>query len=122
MGSIYKIVVAEIEDLVVNLLRRAISENIRLDTLILTGGFGDSPFLRTAIRDRLHEYNLANDLQIEFIVTPGQQCKTATAIGGLLRALNKENGPVRALRMSVVVTRKIPRQTDVYKDMAYPRS
>lgn len=108
MGKMFGRVKRKVESLMVRLLDMARAASPEVHELVVTGGLGDSPYLRSSLRRTLREYNEEHSSNIDFIVAPPQQSATSTAIGTLLRAMNKEHGPERALRMSVGVVRDIP--------------
>jgi Arc/MetJ-type ribon-helix-helix transcriptional regulator len=116
MGRIFGKVVRKIERLMVDLLDRALEAKERIDTLVLSGGFSDSQYLRHSLRECLSEYNKEHATNTELMVAPGQKGGTGTAIGALMRTQNKENGPVRTLRLSVGVMRTIAFELDMYDD------
>lgn len=120
MGKIFGKVARKVENFMLRLLDNAHAAASEVHKVVLTGGFGDSPYLRAMLRRSLLEYNDENSTDSEFIVAPPQRSGTSTAVGTLLRALNKEHGPVRALRMSVGVIRDIPYQPAVYRSLGTP--
>lgn len=102
--------------MIVDLLNDADVAGEKVNKLVLTGGFGDSPYLRKALKKQLGDYNRKHASDVEFIVALSQRCGTGTAIGALMRTMDKENGPVRVLCMSVGVMRTIPYQPAGYDD------
>lgn len=120
MAQIFEPVVSKIVSLMVDLLYRALAVGTHLDKMVLTGGFGDSDYLRQALKMRLRIWNEEHTTDVELIVAPARKCGTGTATGALTRAMNKEHGPARALRMSVGVIRTIHWEPDEYVRLGMP--
>lgn len=112
---IFQKMVSKAENLKIDLLDRAHATNTEIHKLLLTGGFGDSPYFRAAVRNRLTTYKREYMAEIDFIVAPSQRSGISTATGALLRVLDKEHGHLHVLRMSVGVLRTIPWQPSKYK-------
>lgn len=102
------------------LLNDARTVTPEIHKIVLTGGFGDSPYLRTVLKRSILEYNQENLTDIELIFAPPHHSGTSTAIGTLLRALDKAHGPTRALRMSVGVVRDIACEVAAYRKLGIP--
>ncbi|KAK2685516.1 hypothetical protein QWA68_015206 [Fusarium oxysporum] len=74
-----------------------------LKKVILTGGFGESIPLRTHLRQSLESFNAANNCNVELYLFDTHNRMTAidaVSLGGVLRALDKSNGPTRVARSS----------------------
>ncbi|RYP65492.1 hypothetical protein DL770_008983 [Monosporascus sp. CRB-9-2] len=82
----------------------AASEDMRVDKVVLIGGFAGSPSLQKELARRLKELSTQFALDIELIVRGNRA--TAVASGAVLRALNKEGGPRRFPRSSYGIQRK----------------
>ncbi|RYP15476.1 hypothetical protein DL765_005683 [Monosporascus sp. GIB2] len=82
----------------------AASEDVRVDKVVLIGGFAGSPSLQKELARRLKELSTQFALDTELIVRGNRA--TAVASGAVLRALNKEGGPRRFQRSSYGIQRK----------------
>ncbi|KIX02790.1 uncharacterized protein Z518_08732 [Rhinocladiella mackenziei CBS 650.93] len=78
--------------------RGAGARGFNVQKVILIGGFGESPSLQNHLRDVLSKERNLLGQPIE-LIRP-HSIDSAVARGAILRALNKENGPVRITRTS----------------------
>ncbi|KAJ9133270.1 Hsp70 family protein-like protein [Pleurostoma richardsiae] len=81
-------------------------KGVRVDKVILVGGFAASPSLKKFLERRLRDYSENNNCRIS-LISPSDTT-TAVASGAVLRALNKENGPSRKARSSYGILRTEP--------------
>jgi membrane-associated HD superfamily phosphohydrolase len=103
MYEVFRDCLRGIADLMLKQLNKARTNGINVQTVILTGGFGESPSLRNHLKKILRkERNLLNQtIDLE----PSRYVQSAVARGAVLRALRKEFGPDRITRSSYGVLR-----------------
>lgn len=80
-------------------LQLAKERNLIVNKLIVVGGFGESPSLRSRIRQILSTWRNCSGQSVDPI-WPKDFKTTAVARGAVLRALDKRNGPSRISRSS----------------------
>jgi len=98
MYDVFKDCLRCVSDLMLKQLNAAKAKKVNVQTVILTGGFGESPSLRNHLKKILRkERNLLNQ-PIDF--QPSHYVQSAVARGAVLRALRKEFGPHRITRSS----------------------
>ncbi|KAI8933218.1 hypothetical protein NX059_009853 [Plenodomus lindquistii] len=85
-------------------------KGLRVEKVILTGGFGESPSLRSYLRNYLQDRPGIEGRSIDLVVP--QNTSTAVAKGAVLRALNKEYGPKRFTQCSYGFIVKEPYQPE----------
>lgn len=106
MYDVFKPCISGVADLMKDQLNQAKRSGVNVQTVILVGGFGESPSLKNHLERVLRkERNLVNQ-SIE-LIRPNY-VESAVARGAVLRALRKENGPQRYIRSSYGVLRSIP--------------
>ncbi|KAF2647604.1 hypothetical protein K491DRAFT_614350 [Lophiostoma macrostomum CBS 122681] len=93
-------------------LEKASAERRSVNSVILTGGFGQSPALRSYLSQYLSEQKNFDRGGIKF-TTPDVSC-TAVARGAVLRAIRKANGPDRISQCSYGVLVDDPYDPDRY--------
>ncbi|KAH8589414.1 hypothetical protein B0O99DRAFT_581540 [Bisporella sp. PMI_857] len=110
----YEIIFQPLFDRIGNLIQRqiiaALSVGVSVQNILLVGGFGASPSLRTWLKEFLK--SLAKELHLPFefaltVPTP-HDCLIAVAGGAITRALDKRNGPERILLSSYGFLERIP--------------
>ncbi|RYP32429.1 hypothetical protein DL767_005193 [Monosporascus sp. MG133] len=104
MRAIFQKRLQRIVGLMVEQIMGAASEGVRVDKVVLIGGFAGSPSLQKELARRLKELSTQFALDIELIVRGNRA--TAVTSGAVLRALNKEGGPRRFPRSSYGIQRK----------------
>lgn len=106
MYKIFKPCISGVADLMTDQLNEAKRRSVNIQTVILIGGFGESPSLKNHLERVLRtERNLQN--QSIDLMRPNY-VESAVARGAVLRALRKENGPERFLRSSYGILRTVP--------------
>ena len=98
-----------IGNLVKSQLRQAAENGICINKVILIGGFGESPSLKSHLRAVLGVERNLLDCPIEAVFP--RITTSAVARGAVLRALRKEDGPTRITRSSFGILR-----TDLYNE------
>ncbi|KAK1760104.1 hypothetical protein QBC47DRAFT_408211 [Echria macrotheca] len=90
----------------------ALEKEIKVEKVILIGGFAGSISLRKSLRDHLKKLCASRNIPVPALLPPlnehgsiSKHTATAVARGAVLRALNKENGPRRQARTSYGVWR-----------------
>lgn len=103
-----------VKDVLENQLELAQSEGYRVQKVILTGGFGQSPSLQSHLRTYLKGRMNINGWEIDLIVPKNPS--TAVARGAVLRALNKRLGPDRITQCSYGFLISEPYEPEVYEE------
>ncbi|KAF5675854.1 Hsp70 chaperone protein [Fusarium heterosporum] len=102
INDIFLHVCGEVAEMMREQLVTALESGIRSEKVVLMGGFAESRFLRRHLETSLAKINAEYGLKAE-IYRPeleGRSLMDAVAAGGVLRALNKKNGPARFSRSS----------------------
>jgi hypothetical protein len=100
-------------------IEQAVEAKITIDKIMLVGGYGDSLALQTYIESILRELNDKHSLDLSLIPSEYSVCATGVAIGGVMRAQNKETGLKRNINFSVGRQRHPPMSSspeDDYSD------
>jgi actin-related protein len=92
-----------IERLLLDQIEHARRSNTIVDKVVLVGGFGDSPALKEYLKASLQRVNNQHRTGIELVPAAANTSATGVAIGAILRAQNKKNGPKRIPCRSVGV-------------------
>ncbi|CAI6338266.1 unnamed protein product [Periconia digitata] len=100
-------------DILNNQLELAEGPERKVQKVILTGGFGQSPALRNYLRGKLEKYNRRKQATIELLYPKSPS--TAVAKGAILRALKKGDGPERITQCSYGFLRD-----ELYEPEKYP--
>jgi hypothetical protein len=90
---------AETEGLLERQLDQALEKRVTVSKVIVVGGFGESPSLRSRLTKLVDSKRNMAGSNID-IIWPDKFPTSAVARGAVLRSLNKENGPTRHLRAS----------------------
>ncbi|KAF2624064.1 hypothetical protein BU25DRAFT_348820 [Macroventuria anomochaeta] len=98
MKNFFEPSLAGAKEVLENQLDLAENKDRRVEKVILTGGFGQSPSLQSYLRKYLAERTNAKGRNIDLVVP--QNPSTAVARGAVLRALNKRFGPSRIIQCS----------------------
>ncbi len=98
MYEVFKGCIRGVADLMLKQLNAAKAQGVNVQTVILIGGFGDSPSLKNHLKKILRKERNLLDQSIDF--GPSHYVQSAVARGAVLRALNKEGGPERITRSS----------------------
>ncbi|CAN9184296.1 unnamed protein product [Alternaria alternata] len=112
MWSIFEPSLETIRDLIVDQVQSARLKDIVVKSIVVLGGFGDSPALREYLRIWLNEYNHKNGLVIEMKFALANKGASAIAIGAIIRAQNKQLGPERIPTQSIGLYRHINWEED----------
>jgi molecular chaperone DnaK (HSP70) len=97
-----------IEQLMLEQLKYARSSNTNIDKVVLVGGFADSPTLKHFLTSSLIKVNKQFNTSSHLVAPPANTSATGVAVGALMRAQNKENGPKRVPCRSIGVLYHIP--------------
>ncbi|KAJ0157098.1 hypothetical protein HZ326_0802 [Fusarium oxysporum f. sp. albedinis] len=103
LNEIYTKVCKKVSAIMEQQLHAAAQNGLEVCKVILTGGFGESIPLRTHLRQSLESFNAANNCNVELYLFDTHNRMTAidaVSLGGVLRALDKSNGPTRVARSS----------------------
>ncbi|PVI00853.1 hypothetical protein DM02DRAFT_671732 [Periconia macrospinosa] len=95
-------------------LASAEKANCCVQKVILTGGFGQSPSLRSHLKKHLSGRENIRNGKIEFVAASG--LSTTVARGAVLRALDKRLGPSRFTQSSYGFLISEPYEPDLYKE------
>lgn len=98
MYDVFKDCLRGISDLMLKQLNAAKDKGVNVQTVILTGGFGESPSLRNHLKKVLRKERNQLNQPIDF--QSSHYVQSAVARGAVLRALRKEFGPDRITRSS----------------------
>ncbi|KAB2099689.1 hypothetical protein AG0111_0g12188 [Alternaria gaisen] len=90
----------------------AITKNIVVDSIVVIGGFGDSPALREYLRIWLNLFNHDNGSLIDMKFALANKGASAIAMGAIMRAQNKQLGPERIPTQSIGIYRHINWEED----------
>ncbi|KAH7383351.1 hypothetical protein BKA66DRAFT_584980 [Pyrenochaeta sp. MPI-SDFR-AT-0127] len=112
MWRLFEPTLTRISQLMTEQLKLAQEKSVTIDKVIVGGGFGDSPCLKSFIRDTLQTYNSRHSTNTTVVFSPRLESSFGVAIGVLLRAESKDFGPKRAACLSVGVMRHIVYQPD----------
>jgi hypothetical protein len=112
--SIFQPSLDTIHRLMEDQISSAIKGGIVAKKVIVVGGFGDSPTLRDHLTTGLTQINRQRRTDIEIVFAPANTSATGVAVGAIMRALNKENGPKRVPCQSIGILRHVPYEPEVY--------
>lgn len=101
MKSLFLPSLDTIEKLMKDQIYYAIANNIYIDKVILTGGFGDSPALKEYLKESLQKIYKRENERIRLLCTPKSRSAAGVAKGALMRAMNKDHGPKRVPIQSI---------------------
>ncbi|KAF2124677.1 hypothetical protein P153DRAFT_325969 [Dothidotthia symphoricarpi CBS 119687] len=110
MSGFFEDSLAGVKEVLENQLELAESKNHRVEKIILTGGFSQSPSLQSYLRTYLAGRMNIRGWKIDLIVP--QNPSTAVARGAVLRALNKRFGPSRITQCSYGILVSEPYEPD----------
>ncbi|KAK0653120.1 hypothetical protein B0T16DRAFT_407468 [Cercophora newfieldiana] len=88
-------------------IQAALGKDIKVEKVVLIGGFAGSISLRRYLQDRLKKFCREKNYPLPQLLCPNNTA-TAVARGAVLRAFNKERGPARHARTSYGVLRTEP--------------
>lgn len=103
-----------IDGLMLEQIQYARSDNVKVDKVVLVGGFGDSPSLRKFLQQSLEKSNEENMNNVELLHANIGTSAVGVAAGAIMRARNKESGPKRTPQRSIGMIRHIPWEEDQY--------
>ena len=104
-----------IAELMESQIRKALKHG-DVDKVALAGGFGDSPALKEFLADTIASINQNKNTYIKLMVMPPNTGAAGVATGALLRAQNKEHGPVRVPRLSIGIYHHVRNDPGLYSD------
>ncbi|EXJ88661.1 hypothetical protein A1O1_05592 [Capronia coronata CBS 617.96] len=96
--EVFKYCIRGVEDLMRKQLNEAKEKKVNVETVIVIGGFGESPSLINHLKKMLRKERNHRNQRID--LEPSRHVESAVARGAVLRALRKENGPGRITRSS----------------------
>ncbi|KAG5662071.1 hypothetical protein KAF25_004310, partial [Fusarium avenaceum] len=117
INAIFRKVCGQVADIMEAQVVEGLKTGVRIEKVVLVGGFAESRFLCRCLEARLAEINAQHSLCAE-IYRPDNDWAPmvdAVAAGGVLRALDKENGPIRKLKSSYGVGRYEIYDPDVHQ-------
>ncbi|KAI3339160.1 hypothetical protein F4824DRAFT_456252 [Ustulina deusta] len=108
----------QIAEIMEGQIESARAKGIRVDKVILVGGFAGSPSLRGYLERHLRMLSIRIGFDVDWVVRENKVA--AVASGAVLRALNKDNGPRRLLRSSYGIRRDEPHDRRLHGKSAKP--
>ncbi|EXJ73843.1 uncharacterized protein A1O5_03605 [Cladophialophora psammophila CBS 110553] len=103
MYEVFKDCIRGVSDLMVKQLNAAKEKGVNIQTVIVIGGFGESPSLINHLKKVLRKERNCLDQPID--LERSRHVQSAVARGAVLRALRKEDGPERITRSSYGILR-----------------
>ncbi|KAF2866982.1 hypothetical protein BDV95DRAFT_611268 [Massariosphaeria phaeospora] len=92
-------------------LKQSKLSGVKVDKVVLVGGFGDSPLLRHELKQNVIEpWGEKNNEDISLICAPQNTSAPRVSRGAIIRAADKSNGPARVARLSFALVRDVPCQ------------
>ncbi|RYN89541.1 hypothetical protein AA0120_g6203 [Alternaria tenuissima] len=107
MWSIFKPSLRTIRNLMRDQILSATAKDIMVDSIVVIGGFGDSPALRDYLRLWLNAFNRNSGLDIGMKFTLANTGASGIAMGAIMRAQDKQLGPERIPTQSIGIYRHI---------------
>ena len=103
MYEVFKDCIRGVADLMLKQLNAAKEKGVHVQTVIVIGGFGESPSLTNHLKKvlRRERNHLGQPIDLEL----SRHVQSAVARGAVLRALRKEDGPERFTRSSYGILR-----------------
>ncbi|KAJ8110504.1 hypothetical protein OPT61_g6674 [Boeremia exigua] len=96
IAQFFEPTVTQIIRRVAELARKSIFvKGSEIDKIVLTGGFGDSPYLRTEFTKMISRLNKAWGTSIQPAFSPPNSSATGVIVGGIHRSIDKAYGPQR---------------------------
>jgi hypothetical protein len=108
MLSVFDESLRTIERLMLEQIENARVSSIRVDKVVLVGGFGDSPALKAYLEASLNRMNKQYCTNTELIGASANTSAIGVAVGALKRAEDKENGAKRIPNLSIGVYYHVP--------------
>jgi hypothetical protein len=109
-----------ISQMMVQQIQHAWNINVKIDKIVVVGGFGDSPALREHLERALVQLLAGEDTSkpqrtnMELVFSQHNTSATSVAAGAVMRAQNREGGPSRKPDLSLGVLRHIPYDEAMY--------
>ena len=97
-------------------VKKAFSSGQVPNKVVLTGGFGDSQYLRLKLLALVEQLNEDWDTSIVAKFTPTNTSATSVAVGANMRGDDKRHGPSRAPRQNVAILRYLQCDTDEFNN------
>ncbi|KAF1911303.1 hypothetical protein BDU57DRAFT_507169 [Ampelomyces quisqualis] len=101
LNSIFIESLNTIEDLLLEQIDCAQRTNTAVDKVVLVGGFGDSPALKEHLKASLARINNKNNTDIKLVLAAANTSASGVAVGAIMRAQDKTNGPRRVPYRSI---------------------
>jgi hypothetical protein len=95
LHSIFYESLQTIERLMLDQIEGAQRNHIGVKKVVLVGGFGDSPALKEHLRTSLQRVNNQYNTNVELINAAANTSAIGVAKGAIMRAQDKNNGPLR---------------------------
>ncbi|KAF2025869.1 hypothetical protein EK21DRAFT_103649 [Setomelanomma holmii] len=108
LQAIFQESLDKIDSLMLAQLKYVRTKHTVVKKVVLAGGFGDSPALQAYLRASLNTVNTQHGTKVELVVNPKTYSAPGVAVGGLVRAMNKENGPRRVPYRSIGIIYHVP--------------
>ena len=105
-----------IADLMEKQINATLQSEIKVDKVVLVGGFGDSPALKDFIGNALLRISDEKKTNLNLIVTPPNTGASGVAIGALKRAKNKEHGPAKIPCLSIGIYHHVRYEPESYSE------
>lgn len=93
--KVFEKVLAGVWSVVEDQINRCVTKSIKVEYVVLIGGFGDSPALQRYLKLKLARTSKDLGYNIELIEIEAKDSAMAVACGAVLRGLDKDNGPQR---------------------------
>jgi hypothetical protein len=108
MLSVFDESLRTIERFMLDQIENARVSSIRVDKVVLVGGFGDSPALKAYLDASLKRVNKQYCTNTELISASANTSAIGVAVGALKRAEDKDNGAKRIPSLSIGVYYHVP--------------
>jgi hypothetical protein len=114
MLSVFDDSLKTIEGLMRDQIEKARASSIKVDKVVLVGGFGDSPALKAYLDVSLKRVNNQYHTNTQLIAASANTSAIGVAVGALRRAEDKENGAKRIPNLSIGVYYHVPDDPEAF--------
>lgn len=115
MFYIFRLTTDAITDMVRDFVNESRAEGHVATKILLTGGFGDSRYLRHKFTEMIAELNERLSPPLELRTSKRGQSATSVATGGIRRSNDKSHGPSRAPSQSIGIVRHLQCGTEYFE-------
>ena len=115
MYQIFRLTTDAITDMVRDFVNESRAEGHVATKILLTGGFGDSRYLRHKLTEMIAELNEKLSPPLELRTSKRGQSATSVATGGIRRSNDKSHGPSRAPSQSIGIVRHLQCGTEYFE-------